>query len=65
MKGLETMMMKGRILTCLDVKKIVEQQLNRSVSDDFIGDLFKRNGWTKHSPRSHHPKKDERKQEGF
>lgn len=37
----QTMAMKGQVLTYLDVKKIVEKQLNHSISDDFIADLFK------------------------
>jgi hypothetical protein len=34
MKGLETMAMKGKFLTYLDVKKIIEKQLNRSVFNE-------------------------------
>lgn len=65
MKSLECKALKGQILSGNDIRKIVEKQLNKPVSDDYIWDLFKRNGWTKHSPRPHHPKKDIEKQEEF
>jgi transposase len=65
MKGLESKAVKGQILSGKDVRKIVEQKVNKVVSDDYIWDLFKRNGWTKHSPRPHHPNKDIEKQEAF
>lgn len=65
MKSLEERASKGQILSGKDVRKIVEQKINRPVSDDYIWDLFKRNGWTKHSPRPHHPNKDESKQQEF
>lgn len=65
MKGLEEKALAGQILSYLDIKKVVEKQINKTVSDDFIWDLFKRNGWTKHSPRPHHPKRDINAQEEF
>lgn len=65
MNSLESKALKGQILSGKDVRKIVEQKTNKTVSDDYIWDLFKRNGWTKHSPRPHHPKKDAKKQEEF
>jgi transposase len=65
MKRLESRALNGQIVSGGDIRKIVEQKLNRTVSDDYIWDLFKRNGWTKHSPRPHHPKKDFEKQEEF
>lgn len=65
MKSLEQKALNGQILSGNDVRKTVEQKLNKTVSDDYIWDLFKRNGWTKHSPRPHHPKKDIKKQEEF
>lgn len=65
MKSLEHKALNGQILSGNDVRIIVEQKLNKPVSDDYIWDLFKRNGWTKHSPRPHHPKKDIKKQEEF
>jgi transposase len=65
MNSLESKALKGQILSGNDVRKIVEQKINKPVSDDYIWDLFKRNGWTKHSPRPHHPNKDIKKQEEF
>lgn len=65
MEGLEQKASEGQILTYLDIKTIVEKEIGKEVSDDFIWDLFKRNNWTKHSPRLHHPKKDKDKQEEF
>lgn len=65
MKGLEQKALEGQILSYLDIKNLVEKEVERAVSDDFIWDLFKRNGWTKHSPRPHHPKKDIGAQEEF
>ena len=65
MDSLTDKALRGQILSEKDIHKIVEQKLNRSVSDDYIWDLFKRNGWTKHSPRPHHPQRDAQKQEEF
>ena len=65
MKSLENKALKGEILSGKDIRKIVEQKINKPVSDDYIWDLFKRNGWTKHSPRPHHPKKNIKEQEEF
>ena len=65
MQNLEGKALLGQILSYLDIKKLVETNVGRVVSDDFIWDLFKRNGWTKHSPRPHHPKKNHTMQEEF
>jgi len=65
MKAMENKALKGQILSYRDVKKVVESKVGKSVSDDYIWDLFKRNGWTKHSPRPHHPQKDTGKQDEF
>ena len=65
MKALESKAIKGQILTFHDIQKAIENKLGHNVSDDYIWDLFKRNGWTKHSPRPHHPKKDASKQDEF
>jgi len=65
MNSLETKALNGQIISGNDVRKVVEQKINKRVSDDYIWDLFKRNGWSKHSPRPHHPNKDIKKQEEF
>lgn len=65
MKGLEQRALQGQILSYLDIKKLVEHEVGRNVSDDYIWDLFKRNGWTRHSPRPHHPKRNAEAQQDF
>ena len=65
MNSLEERALEGKILSYLDIKKLIEKEVNRTVSDDYVWDLFKRNGWTKHSPRPHHPKRDLAKQDEF
>ncbi len=37
----------GNFIYSKDVKKILENKMNRKVSDDYIYDLFNRNGWKK------------------
>lgn len=49
---------KGIILQAKDIRKQVEKRVGKAVSDDYLWDLFKRNGWTKQTPRPEHPKKD-------
>lgn len=47
--------LKGEILTAKDIRAEVEQAVKRSVSDDYLWDLFKRHGWKKKAPRPKHP----------
>ena len=56
---------KGIILQAKDIRKQVEKRVGKAVSDDYLWDLFKRNGWTKQTPRPEHPKKDIAAQEEF
>jgi transposase len=65
MKQLESKALKGAILTFKDIKETVEKKLDKEVSDDYIWDLFKRNHWSKKSPRPKHPKQDLQVQETF
>ena len=65
MSGIEDIAIKGQILSYKDIKEMIETKLDKKVSDDYVWDLFKRNGWSKHSPRPQHPKKDQEKQEEF
>lgn len=65
MKALEAKAINGQILTSGDIRKSVEVKLGHKVSDDYIWDLFKRNNWTKHSPRPSHPKQNKEDQEEF
>ncbi|CAN5321799.1 hypothetical protein BH20BAC1_BH20BAC1_26780 [soil metagenome] len=55
----------GIILQAKDIKKEVEKKVGKSVSDDYLWDLFKRHKWVKQSPRPEHPQKDKVAQEQF
>jgi transposase len=50
--------LKGEILTARDIRKEVEKKVKRSVSEDYLWDLFKRHGWKKKAPRPKHPLQD-------
>lgn len=56
---------QGLILQAKDIKKHIEQRVGKPVSDDYLWDLFKRNGWVKQAPRPEHPKKDKTAQKNF
>ena len=56
---------KGLIKTANDIRDIVESRVGRQVSDDYLWDLLKRNGWKKKMPRPHHPKKALAEQQAF
>jgi transposase len=55
----------GKILIAKHIRKIVEERVGKSVSDDYIWDLFKRHNWKKKMPRPEHPKRDKSAQEEF
>ena len=55
----------GKILIYKHVKEIVEKQIEREVSDDYIWDMFKRHDWTKKVPRQSHPKSNKEDQEEY
>jgi transposase len=55
----------GKILVAKHLKKAVELKVGKTVSDDYIWDLFKRHNWKKKMPRPEHPKKDIKAQEEF
>jgi transposase len=55
----------GLILSYHDARTEVEQKLKRTVSDDYIWDLFKRHGWKKKVPRPRHPLKNEKESKRF
>jgi len=65
MEDLRDKALKGFILTSADIRKQIESQLGHKVSDDYLWDLFKRQGWSKKSPIPKHPKSDKEKQESF
>lgn len=55
----------GKILVAKHIRKVVEKKLGKSVSDDYIWDLFKRHDWKKKVPRPEHPKRNKAAQEDF
>ena len=65
MKRMEQEALKGQIITYKQVKDRLELEINRSVSDDYIWDLFKRHNWNKVVPRQSHPKAGKAVQEEF
>lgn len=64
-KELEEVALKGQILTYKSIKKIIENKLNKEVSDNYIWLLFKRNNWVKNQPRPHHPARNIEEQNDF
>ena len=55
--SLEDKASKGQIKAAVDIRLIVEKKVGHIVSDDYLWDLFQRNGWKKKMPRPHHPKR--------
>lgn len=55
----------GEILVAKHIRKVVEKKVGKTVSDDYIWDLFKRHNWKKKMPRSEHPKKNKVAQDEF
>ena len=56
---------KGLIKTANDIRIIIEHKVGKPVSDDYLWDLLKRNGWKKKMPRPHHPKRNITDQQEF
>ena len=65
LKELESKAHVGEIKSAVAIKKFIEKKLERTVSEDYLWDLFKRHQWKKKVPRPHHPKADKTKQEAF
>lgn len=65
LKSIAEKSLKGEILTAKDIRKEVEAKVNRTVSEDYLWDLFKRHGWKKKAPRPKHPLQDITIQEMF
>lgn len=55
--SLEDKASKGQIKAAGDIRLIVEKKVGHTISDDYLWDLFQRNGWKKKMPRPHHPKR--------
>jgi hypothetical protein len=53
------------MITYHQVKLKLEKQIERTVSDDYIWDMFKRHRWTKKTPRQCHPQADKAAQEEY
>lgn len=56
---------KGLVKTANDIREIVEKKIGKAVSDDYLWDMLKRNGWKKKMPRPHHPKRNTFEQQEF
>ncbi|MDR1984962.1 MAG: winged helix-turn-helix domain-containing protein [Prevotellaceae bacterium] len=65
LKSVEQQSLSGNILIYKDIKVIVEGKLGKSLSDDYIWDMFKRHGWRKKMPRQSYPKADKAAQEEY
>ncbi|MDR1984622.1 MAG: winged helix-turn-helix domain-containing protein, partial [Prevotellaceae bacterium] len=65
LKSVEQQSLLGNILIYKDIKVIVEEKLGKSLSDDYIWDMFKRHGWRKKMPRQSYPKADKAAQEEY
>jgi transposase len=65
LKSIEEDALVGQIITYQQVKLKLESQIGRTVSDDYIWDMFKRHKWTKKAPRQSHPQADKAAQEEF
>jgi transposase len=65
LKSIEQDALTGSIVTYKQIKSKLELKINRTVSDDYIWDLFKRHNWSKKVPRQSHPKSDKQAQEDY
>ncbi|KAA6331621.1 hypothetical protein EZS27_019787 [termite gut metagenome] len=65
LKQIEKQALSGQILIYKQVKSLIEEKLGKSVSDDYVWDLFKRHKWTKKVPRQSHPQSDKEAQEEY
>ena len=63
--SIESDAVNGKIITYQQIKSKLENQLCRSVSDDYIWDMFKRHKWHKKKPRQSHPRADKVAQEEY
>ena len=65
LKSIESDALSGKVLTYRQIKKKVENRVGKTVSDDYIWDLFSRHNWKKKAPRQSHPKADKQAQEEY
>jgi len=55
----------GIVFQAKNIKKEREKKVGKSVSDNYLWNLFKRHQWIKQSPRPEYPQKDKSAQEQF
>jgi len=65
LRSIEEEALKGQIITYKQIKDKLESEIQKTVSDDYIWDLFNRHGWNKKVPRQSHPKADKEEQEEY
>jgi hypothetical protein len=65
LSSIEEEALSGRILTYKQIKKKVETEVGKEVSDDYIWDLFSRHNWKKKVPWQSHPKAARQVQEEY
>lgn len=65
LNSIEQKASKGLVKTANDIREIVEKKVGKAVSDDYLWDMLKRNGWKKKMPRPHHPKRNTSEQQEF
>ncbi len=61
MNDLKTKAKNGKIIIAKHIQKIVETKLGKSVSDDYVWDLFNRHNWEKKIPHPKHSKATQKK----
>jgi transposase len=59
------MVVNGNVIVAKHVCELTEKKLGKSVSEDYIWDLFKRHNWTKKMPRPEHSNKNKEAIEEF
>jgi transposase len=65
LESVEQAALRGAIVTYRQIKDKLELEINKTVSDDYIWDLFRRHNWVKKVPRQSHPKVDKEAQEEY
>ena len=65
LRSIEAEALKGQIITYKQIKEKLELEIQKTVSDDYIWDLFNRHDWSKKVPRQSHPKADKEAQEEY
>jgi transposase len=65
LKQIEKQALSGQILIYKQVKSLIDERSEKSVSDDYVWDLFKRHKWTKKVPRQSHLQADKEAQEAY